>query len=446
MHIHLDALGGVAGDMFIAAVLDAFPDLCPPFYQMVAAIPFPGLAAAGPPAVRVEPWRDHTFAGRRLTVDEGEHHDHGHDHDHGHGHGHGHGHHDGHRHGHIAWAAIRDMLNRAALPDGVRGRAIAIFSLLAGAEAAVHGVAVDEVSFHEVGATDSILDIVGAAFLIDTLDAARWSVSSLPLGSGRVRSAHGPLPVPAPATARLLAGFVTHDDGIPGERVTPTGAAILRHLGCVQEPHGAPRRLVGSGVGFGSRVMPGISNCLRLLAFEPVSGPGARPAAGPVAGGAPGHRELAVVEFEVDDQPAEDLALGLDRLRATAGVFDVVQMPAFGKKGRMATHVRLLAAPAALDAVIAACFQETATIGLRHHLVRGAALPRRMAGAEVDGRRLRIKLVRRPDGAETAKAEADDVAGAPGGRAGRLRLRRAAEDRALAAGPPPAGSPEETEA
>ena len=156
-----------------------------------------------------------------------------------------------------------------------------------------------------------------------------------------------------------------------------------------------------------------------------------------------GHRELGVVEFEVDDQSAEDLALGLERLRAEPGVHDVLQMPAFGKKGRMMTHVQLLARPDALDAVIEACFRETTTIGLRYGTVRGIALPRRAGEVEVDGRRLRVKAVERPGGA-TVKAEADDVAGVPG-HATRARLRQEAVNRAGSGAfqDEGAGSPEE---
>jgi uncharacterized protein (DUF111 family) len=225
------------------------------------------------------------------------------------------------------------------------------------------------------------------------------------------------MPVPAPATAILLENFLTIDDGVPGERVTPTGAAILRHL-CSDRPAALTPRVLGrSGVGFGARSLPGMSNCLRVLAFDEA------PAV------ACGHRELAVIEFEVDDQTAEDLATGLDRLRRHEGVHDVVQAPVFGKKGRMMTYVRLLAAADARDAVISACFRETTTIGLRHRLVSGAALPRRMSVVNVAGHPVRVKSVDRPGG-RTAKAEVDDVADRST-HAGRAQLRRAAERAAM---------------
>jgi uncharacterized protein (TIGR00299 family) protein len=388
--LHLDPLGGAAGDMFAAAMLDAFP-------QHTDAVVAAAAAVSGV-ACRLAPHRGAVMVGQRFIVGAP-----------------AHVHADGHPHDHTTWRLIRARLEAAALPPGVRARAIGIFAQLAAAEARVHGVAEDAVTFHEVGAADSIADIVAAAWLIDAMGEVQWSVGSLPLGGGRVQTQHGPMPVPAPATALLLEGFACVDDGIPGERVTPTGAAILRHLGCTPRT-GRAGRLVASGTGFGARALDGISNVLRVLAFE-TDAQAAAPAGT--------HRELAVIGFEVDDQSGEDLAAGLDRLRGLAGVHDVLQSPVFGKKSRMAVHVQVLAAPEALDAVIEACFAETTTIGLRTHLVQGRALPRHISEVEVDGARLRVKSVARPGGA-TAKAESDDALHLAG-HAARARLRRRAE-------------------
>ena len=440
MHLQLDPVGGISGDMFVAALIDAFP-------QHEAAL-IAAVEAVAPVRCRLVGHNDGVLQGRRFLVepqDGAEHrhprHDHARD-DHGHAHGDDHpkgrdhqaSHvHSGHSHdSHVHWSAIRNDLRASGLAPAVRESAVAIFSHLAEAEAAVHGIAVEAVEFHEVGAFDSIADIVAAAFLVDALggEAVTWSVGPLPLGSGRVMTAHGLLPVPAPATALLLAGFPTLDDGVAGERVTPTGAAILRHL-CAAQIAGetasaAPRCLGRSGIGFGTRRLPGLSNCLRVLTFEEIE----HGVDGQATAGTP-HRELLVIEFEVDDQSAEDLAMGLDRLRAHGDVLDVVQMPVFGKKGRMMTHVRALARASAQDEVVAACFGETTTIGLRHHLVSGSALPRRTLAVEVDGRPVRVKCVDRPGG-RTAKAEADDVAHlADATHAARAELRRAAERLAL---------------
>ena len=368
MHIHLDAVGGVAGDMFVAALLDAFPQHEP----LVQA----ATRATAPIDCELLPHTDGVLCGRRFAVRPLEARRHGHDHRH--------------------WSDIEAHLCAADLDPAVRDEAVAIFTQLAEAEARVHGIAIADVAFHEVGAWDSIADIVAAACLIVAVGAESWSVGALPLGSGRVETAHGPLPVPAPATALLLRGFEMLDDGVPGERVTPTGAAILRHLrGRATLPR--PRTLGRSGIGFGTRKLPGLSNCLRALVFDESN-----------AEASPAHRELAVIEFEVDDQSPEDLATGLDRLRGHRDVFDVVQMPVFGKKGRMMMHVRALARAAAADAAIAACFRETTTIGLRHHVVSGTALAREAREVDVEGTMVRVKTVDRPGG-RTAKAESDDM-------------------------------------
>jgi uncharacterized protein (DUF111 family) len=297
----------------------------------------------------------------------------------------------------------------------VKGHALGIFGALAEAEAKVHGIDPAHVAFHEVGAADSIADIVAAAWLIDAIGPASWSTSPLPLGSGTVMTAHGRLPVPAPATALLLAGLPMHDDGIAGERVTPTGAAILRYLGCGDRPGGL--RMGATGIGFGTRLLPGISNCLRLLVFDRSE----ESACGPSVP----HRSLLVVSFEVDDQSPEDLATGIDRLRAMTEVHDVLTMPAFGKKGRMAMHVQVLASAVAEEVVVAACFAQTTTIGLRTQMVSARALPRRIAPIETGHGPIRVKLVERPGGM-TAKAELDDLAAAETHDA-RARLRREAE-------------------
>jgi len=310
---------------------------------------------------------------------------------------------------------------KAALDKSVAARAIDIFALLAKAEAEVHGVDEAEVTFHEIGAVDSLVDIVAAALLIDRLAATRWTTSPLPLGGGRVMTAHGWLPIPAPATALLLRGLPTIDDGIAGERVTPTGAAIARHLLDGAPRHAGPRTIQAIGTGFGVKSFPGISNCLRIVLFD-------EPA---TRNSFLLHEEVGVIEFEIDDQSAEDLSLGLDQLRASDGVLDVVQSVVFGKRGRVGVQVRVLAAPARLDEIVQACFGETATIGLRHHVASRVVLARETKDVEVDGRRLRVKTVTRPGGQTTGKTEAVDVA-SKSGHAARSALRRAGEAAALA--------------
>ena len=399
MHLHLDPVGGIAGDMFIAALLDAYPELSAGLDAVLGKV---GL----PPGARcaVLAHHDGVLSGRRfelsLPADSA-------------------APYSGHHHPpHVGLAAIRAAIAAMGLDVAVAARAAAIFEILAEAEAKVHGVGVDQVEFHEVGALDSIADIVGAAWIIETLGPATWSVGALPLGSGRVHSAHGLLPVPAPAVVRLLKGFVFLDDGLPGERVTPTGAAILRHLECASGVGPRAARLTASGLGFGSRKLPGLANVLRVLAFDTTDAPAAE--------------EVALLAFEVDDQTAEDLALALDRLRACNGVFDVVQSPVYGKKGRMATQVQVLAQPQRLETIVAACFAETTTLGVRHQVIARSVLERSESTVvDADGRTVRVKLARRPGGELSAKAESGDVRAASG-HGGRENLRRVSEAAALA--------------
>ncbi len=387
--IHLDPLGGIAGDMFVAALGDAIPDAANAALAEVAKLAWPRGAS-----VRFAEHRGGALRGRRFLVDAP----------------HEHGHH------HATWRDIRAMLQGSSLAEGTKRHALAIFALLADAEGQVHGIAADEVGFHEVGAWDSIVDIVAAACLVDQLSPRCWTWSALPLGGGRVKTQHGLLPVPAPATALLLKGMDMIDDGVPGERVTPTGAAILRHLATIGGTRVAGlERIAATGIGFGMREMEDLPNIVRCLAYEAV------PA------GATRDETIATLQFEVDDQAAEDLGVALDRIRAVPGVLEVYQAPVFAKKGRLATQVQVLARTEAADAVAQTCFEQTTTLGLRIAEQRRRVLAR--SEVTVDG--LRVKLARRPSGTRTAKAESDDLAALPGDRAAREAARRRAEDAAL---------------
>jgi pyridinium-3,5-bisthiocarboxylic acid mononucleotide nickel chelatase len=426
LDIHLDPLGGLSGDMFVAALVDAFPEHWPRVQSTIASLK---LGEGG--ECRLAPHRDHAFAGRRFLVgtdrvssgpsgiqrraeaqggpshsNEGSaHREHVHTHE--------------HQTLHTAWADIRVRLDRSLLDGDLKKHALAIFTLLAEAEAKVHGVEVGAVTFHEVGAVDSIVDIVAAAQLISLIHADRWTSAPLPIGSGRINSAHGILPIPAPAAALLLRGLPVIDDGLPGERVTPTGAALAAYL---IEPRARSSAHVfemsRTGIGFGARTLPGVSNCLRVLAFKE-----ATPLAHSAVAGSIDRRQLAVITFEVDDQSPEDLAAGLDHIRGLPEVFDVTQTSVIGKKGRMAAHIQILVSPRELDNVIVACFEETTTIGVRHQLTEGAILRRRLETVEVEGGgKLQVKIVERPGGMQSGKAEAADVA-SHRGNLRRTRLR-----------------------
>jgi len=387
--VHLDAVGGIAGDMFAAALLDIRPDLWPACAAAIAAMDLPPSIKAVSVA-----HNDGLFSGSRFTVA-------------------GEPDTDDPAHNHVHWRALHDQIAAANLDEGVRDAALGIFTALAEAEAAVHGIDVADVAFHEVGAYDSIIDVVTAAAIITNLGDCRWSVGPIPRGNGQVRTQHGVLPVPAPATLQLLTGFTLFDDGESGERVTPTGAAILRYLQPAQSADPVPRRLLGAGVGFGTKKLASRSNVLRATLYAEVE----EAAMGDM---------VEVLRCEIDDQSGEDLAVAVDHLREAAGVIDICQWPVFGKKGRMATALQVLARPEAADGVVIELFNETSTLGVRRTRQARSLLGREVV--EVDG--VNVKLARRPSGL-TAKAEMDDLA-AVGGTAERRRLRRSAEAKALA--------------
>jgi hypothetical protein len=302
------------------------------------------------------------------------------------------------------------VLAAVSAGEEVRLLARAALRRLAEVEACVHGVELAQVHFHELAGWDTVVDLLLAAFLARRTGATSWSVGGLPLGGGRVATQHGLLPVPAPATAALLAGYRFVDDGIPGERVTPTGAAILAALEPV--PAMTTGALVASGHGFGTRTLPGISNCTRVLAFRAVD--------------APSSDAVATLAFEVDDQAAEDLATALERIRGDGDVLDVASWPVMGKKGRLATHVQVLARPAGASRVAGLCFTETTTIGIRIGQSDRIILPRHAETVSVGGHDVRLKVATLPDGSRRAKPEQDDLA--HGDRLQREQLRRAALD------------------
>jgi uncharacterized protein (DUF111 family) len=227
--------------------------------------------------------------------------------------------------------------------------------------------------------------------LLDRLVVTSASVGPVPHGGGYITTAHGKIPAPAPATLELLRGFTFHSDGVQGERVTPTGAAILAHLSPEQDasPSGSLR---ATGYGFGARELPQLSNVLRVSVFE---------TANLVA-----RERVAVLEFEIDDQTAEDLAIGLDRVRSVEGVLDVAQWAVLGKKGRLGAHVQVLCHPDAQEAAAAKCLSETATLGVRMSLATRKTLPRTLTR----WRDLQVKEARLETGETKRKLESDDLA------------------------------------
>lgn len=412
MHIHLEPVGGVAGDMFVASLLDAFPELEAQLRTAFAAAELDSVCHISRAA-----HHDGILTGSQfcVTPNPQTHTHHTHEH-------HQHGEHSEHsehgEHSHRHHSTIVDLFENATMPAGVRRRALDMFGHLARVEGRIHGIPISEVSFHEVGAWDSIADIWCAAFCIETLDAT-WSCTALPLGRGQVQTAHGTLPIPAPATARLLEGFPVFQDDIEGERVTPTGAAIIRHLNPSFEPMRTARTLTRSGYGFGTQRFDNLANTLRALVFESTH--------------AHCSDTVGVCEFEIDDQSPEDLAIAIDNLRDRSGVLDISQATRFGKKGRIATHVRALVRPADIERFAGACLEETTSLGVRWQLVARHTLARAEGSVEHAGKTYRVKQAQRPHGTTTMKVEADELVSLDGGNAQREAVRRAVESKAYKA-------------
>jgi len=322
-----------------------------------------------------------------------------------------------HHHGTADAGSFLDMVGRirsANLSDGTAEQAVAMLTLIAEVEAAIHQVPIDQVHFHEIADWDSLLDVVAAGSITAALSGARWTVSPLPRGGGMVNTRHGLLPVPAPATASLLIGFTWREDGIGGERVTPTGAAILRHLiGPSGSGEALSGRLASVGIGAGTRTLPGIPNVLRALVFED-----------PPAHARP--ELITIISFEIDDMTGEEIATAADRLRAVEGVLDLTIAHVHGKKGRGMQSFRLLVRPDRTSAVVERCFLETSTIGLRIHEEQRVRLHRHLATIKTDNdTRVGVKTVERV-GVTSTKAENDDLLA--DSLEERRRLKRRAED------------------
>ncbi|ABU57262.1 MULTISPECIES: nickel pincer cofactor biosynthesis protein LarC [Roseiflexus] len=250
---------------------------------------------------------------------------------------------------------IRAIISTSSLPAAVIERSMRIFAILAEAEAQVHGTTVDRIHFHEVGALDAIVDIVGVAAGLDLLGVEQVFASPLPLGAGWVRSAHGPLPIPSPATLAILAsvGAPITPDETPFELTTPTGAAILAALATFRRPS---MRLCAIGYGFGARQMER-PNALRVWLGDPDEEEDASR-----------QRGLVLLETNIDDQPAEQIAYATDVLRA-AGALDVWCTPILMKKGRPGVQLSALVTADLEDTAVSLLMCETTTLGVRRRTV-----------------------------------------------------------------------------
>lgn len=412
-HLHLDCFSGIAGDMTLSALVDL---------GVPEAVIGEALAACGLGDVTLRFGRVtrsslvglHLVAERgseRITptaLPESEHahddpqahgageapgHDHAHDHTHDHAHDHDpHGAHQ--EHAHRGYASIRALLERS-LDGQTRALALAIFGKLAEVEAAQHGCALDEVVFHEVGALDSILDIVGVAAALAWLRPSRVTVRTIPTGHGMVRTAHGRLPVPAPATLALLRGFPIEDGGVAMELTTPTGAAIVAAVATPAPglPSGTVRAI---GCGAGTCDLPGRPNLLRVVLVDP-------PAAGADAA------QLVQLEANLDDLSPQLLAPLVEALLA-AGARDAWLCPIVMKKGRPGFLIGALVEEARRSAVEQALFANSTTLGVRRWTIGRSELHRRWESLSTPYGEVRVKLGERDGVVSHAALEYEDVA------------------------------------
>lgn len=361
----LDPFSGISGDMTLGALIDVGLD--PAWLEAL-----PGALGLGGVRVRIRDVRRGEIACKKVDFDIPPQ-------PHGRG-----------------IREIRDIVARAEAPARVRALAEEAFTAIATCEGAIHGTAPEDVHLHEVGAVDAILDVVGAVWGFEMLGVRELFCGTVVVGDGTVRAAHGVLPVPAPATLKLLEGIrVRPGPEGSGELVTPTGAALVRVL-----TRGVPpgdHVPVRSGFGAGTRDFPDRANALRIVLAEH---PG--PAGGEV-------RTLHLLAADIDDMSPEYLAVTAERLRGS-GALDVTLHAVVMKKGRAGTRIEVLCAPAHSAALERQLLTQTTTIGVRSTRVERVALPRRSGVVEVFGRQVRVKCVTRPDGRRSVKPELDDVA------------------------------------
>ena len=401
---YLECFSGISGDMLLGALVDAGVPFT--LLEETAAalnvgarlekrkVSRGGLAATKVDVIAPEQagsLRDgdaehshgaHTHEAHSHSEDAHEHGSHEHSHPHEHPHEHTHAE-------HRPLSAILEIIRSAPLGAAVKDRSMRAFQLLGEAEAAIHSIPIEKVHFHEVGAVDTIVDIVCSAAGAESLGIDRWLSSSLNVGSGTVVCQHGTLPVPAPATLALLGDAPVYAAGPPMERITPTGAVVLRMLDVHYEAL-PPMRVKASGYGAGGRETPGEPNLLRLLVGEATEEA--------VEQDSSAVEPIAVIETVIDDSTPQVLAYVSERL-LDAGAWDVYRTAVQMKKGRTGVQLTVLCRPKLLPRLRDLLFRETTTIGLHWRLENKAALAREFVKVQTQWGEVGIKIARFPSGA-----------------------------------------------
>ncbi len=412
--LYFDCFNGASGDMILGALLDAGLPLealkaalgslaIEDFEVTTERVLRAGVSATKFRLIERHPQPVHAHGHSHDESDAHGHdhpteHRHGHSHGHEPAHGHVHSHDHGHAHGegqhpHRSLPEIHTHIDRSALTPAGKARAKALFQRLAEAEAAIHQMPVDRVHLHEVGALDSIVDIVGAVFALDWFKADEIVCSPLNVGRGMVRSAHGVFPVPAPATVSLLGAAPIFSRGPEAELLTPTGALLLTGH-AVRFSDVPAMRVTATGYGAGDRDFHETPNVLRVLVGE--------------ADASHTHRVL-VVECEIDDMNPQLYGPLMDQLYA-AGALEVFYSAVQMKKNRPGTMVTVLAPPESRTTIADALFRETTTIGVRYSERDRECLTREWRSVETPFGAIRIKIARRGDTITNAQPEFDDCA------------------------------------
>jgi len=394
---YLDCFAGISGNMLLGALIDAgvpraLLEETANALNIGASLKFSSVDRSGITATKVDVLdaasgeiAEHKHLSPELSSrpeshgDEAgpaAHHQHSHDHHHEHDHSHDH-----HEHRHIqgrSWKQIRELVKHASLPSDTVTLALRAFELLAHAEAKIHGVPVEMVHFHEVGAVDTITDIVCGAAGLCSLDVDKWFASAVNVGSGFVDCAHGTFPVPAPATAELLKGIPTYSTGIQKELTTPTGAALLKALDCsFTDIPVLTTKVIGYGAG--TRNPKDFPNVLRLSIGDAVA-----------SNKADGER-VTVLECAVDDATPQLVAHAMERI-LEEGALDVMCTPVVMKKARMGSLLTVLCHPDRRKAFENLLLRETTTLGIRVHEESRVILQRRFVEVETEYGSIRIKI------------------------------------------------------
>ena len=372
--LYLDCFSGISGDMFVGAMLDLGISL-DSLKSELAKLNLDGFEIE---TSRVN--RSGISATKFDVVQTHSSHTHTHSHSHSHTHPHSHEHTDSHSHRSLS--EIERMIRDSQLKDSVKSRALAIFKKLGEAEARVHNVELESIHFHEVGAVDSIVDIVGSSICLDLMGIGRVEASPLKLGYGTFKCAHGVYPVPGPATAEILKRIPTLAGDVEGELVTPTGAAIVATIASSFGPQ-PPLQVQAIGYGAGTRNTTGHPNVLRVMA-----GTGAANDL---------KDEVLVIETNIDDMNPQLYGHVMEQLFG-AGALDVFITPVQMKKNRPGHLLTIIAQPADRERMISTLFAETTTLGCRWRVDRRQTLKREHALVSTRFGMIRIKLGYGPDG------------------------------------------------